>query len=1081
MSGETRGGTPPSPGDVPLVERLAVGGLLDVAAARRVCVVVAAAGWGKSAAVRSWSRGRACVWLGCEEYGSEAGRFWRGLWEGLGALVGLPAELPLPEAGGGEQGGTAAAELCGRLRESLRQPLVLVLDDLQELEPGGEAVRLVEGLCRHAPELLHLVLVSRRALPFSLARLRGQGQVGDVGAPELAFDVAEVASLLRATVGEEPPGLAARVWECTGGWPAALRCAVDLLRTTDRDQRLAVLERLAWPGERLHGYVVEEVMGGEPEPIQGFLRRLSVLGEVGSMSVAASGLADAPGVLVELTRRGLVLRGAGEGARWSLVRPLADVLDQGVGLARGERRRLHAAAAADCMQRGAYAEALRHLVAAGEDGACAALLVEHGSGLVSNGHAGAVLAAAEGLASGYLADPGIQRVLGDARKERGQWTAAMECFQRAGQDSDELEPALAWRVGALAFVQGEFGEVLSLFGRTRLSGEQPADEARLLALVANAYRMTGDLKGAEAVAARAAGAARHCEDRAARAAVAQARGMIAVAEGDRRQAEAYCAAALADAEAGGDLLQALWIRLCRALHLLDMGGPQAALAQAAAVRGLAERWESPFLAGHALTICARANVRLGALESAAGDLTAAIELFQKVGSRFVAWPLAGLGDLHRVRGQVARARAAYEEALAVAEPAHDVLGMSHALVGLARTRAADDMGVALELAHRAVALGEGLAEVPAFLARGWIEVLDGDRKQAAEDAARAGAAARRWRDNPGLAEAITLSVLASSDSVADASMLGEAIDILAESGCRPEEATTRLVAGRLGARIPHLGAEAALQTLRDYGMDLAPRRVAGPLAVLARLAPTVTIRALGVFQVSRDGTPIPTTAWQSRKARDLLKILVARRRPTPRDALMELLWPEADPAKSGNRLSVLLSLLRDVLAPSHADQNGPGPLVTDGAAVWLDPTQVSIDVEEFLTLANDALAADAARESPTTTARLAAAAAAFTGDFLEDDPYQDWAAALAEEVRATHIAVLRALTRRLRQASDVDGVVRCSLRLLEQDPYDEPVHLDLVTALLEAGRPGEARRHYQTYRRRMEEMGIEPQPMPRTP
>jgi len=273
-------------------------------------------------------------------------------------------------------------------------------------------------------------------------------------------------------------------------------------------------------------------------------------------------------------------------------------------------------------------------------------------------------------------------------------------------------------------------------------------------------------------------------------------------------------------------------------------------------------------------------------------------------------------------------------------------------------------------------------------------------------------------------------------------------------------------------------AEQALQTLRDYGVDLAPRRVAGPLAVLARLAPTVTIRALGVFQVSREGTPIPTAAWQSRKARELLKILVARRRPTPRDALMGLLWPEVDPVKSANRLSVLLSLLRDVLAPGHAEQTGPGPLVTDGVAVWLDPTQVSIDVEEFLTLANDALAADSAGEGLNTTQRLAAAAAAFTGNFLEDDPYQDWAADLAEEVRATHLAVLRALSGRLRRAGDTDRAVRYTLRLLGVDRYDEAAHLALVAILLEAGRLGEARRRYALYARQIAELGVTPQPFP---
>jgi len=152
---------------------------------------------------------------------------------------------------------------------------------------------------------------------------------------------------------------------------------------------------------------------------------------------------------------------------------------------------------------------------------------------------------------------------------------------------------------------------------------------------------------------------------------------------------------------------------------------------------------------------------------------------------------------------------------------------------------------------------------------------------------------------------------------------------------------------------------------------------------------------------------------------------------------MELLWPEAAPAVAGNRLSVLLSMVRDVLQPQPA---GESPLVTTGGAVSLNRAQVSVDVEDVLTRATAALDADRARE-PDATARLEAAVTAHTGDFLEEDPYQEWAAALTEEVRATHIAVLRALCARLRDAGDTDAVVRYTLRLLEQDAYDEEAHL----------------------------------------
>src|SRR6185437_3013584 len=386
--------------------------------------------------------------------------------------------------------------------------------------------------------------------------------------------------------------------------------------------------------------------------------------------------------------------------------------------------------------------------------------------------------------------------------------------------------------------------------------------------------------------------------------------------------------------------------------------------------------------------------------------------------------------------------------------------------------AADDRQRARDRVDRAVELGAELAEVPSLLARGWITLMSGDRAGARADADRAAAAARQRRDKPGLAEAITLSVLASRDPAVQATSLREAIDIWHETGCRLEEAATRVVAAHIGAAIPHLSAYDADQTLRDHGVDVDSRRVAGPLSVLARSAPAVSIQTLGSFRVARDGIAIPNTAWQSKKARDLLKILVARRRPVPRDQLMELLWPGVAPTVAGNRLSVLLSTVRDVLQPAPM---GDAPLTAADGAVSLNPAEVRVDVEDFLAQANAAFDAYRARD-PDATARLVAAVAAYTGDFLENDPYREWASAIAEEVRAAHIALLRALTARLRDAGATDDAVRYTLRVLEQDRYDEEAYRTLIGVLFQAGRRGEAQRHYQNYVRRMAEIDVRPSP-----
>ncbi|MDQ4104212.1 MAG: tetratricopeptide repeat protein, partial [Actinomycetota bacterium] len=653
---------------------------------------------------------------------------------------------------------------------------------------------------------------------------------------------------------------------------------------------------------------------------------------------------------------------------------------------------------------------------------------------------------------------------------------ALQHFQRAGLDRDKLEPALAWRVGLIPFAQGKFVEVQALIQRTLLDREDTLDETRVLVLAASANRMTGDLVSLRVRALQAHASAQRCGDPRAWSGVHHLFALLTAAEGDWRQADAHCTEARRSAEASDDLLSLTWTWVLRAFHQFEAGAPRRALADAEIALSLSERCENPFYTAHALTTRGRARGRLGMLEAAEDDFVTAIDLFQRIGSQYLAWPRCGLGDLHRTRGQLIRAQAAYEEALTLAEPCHDVFGLSSALTGLARITAVDDPKRARECADRAVELDEGLRTVSALLARGWVLLMDGDRQGASATAHRAVLTARQRQDNPGLAEAITLGVLASRDPAVAAAPLREAIEIYQETGCRLEEAATRIVAARIGAPIAHLDAYLADQMLRDHGVDIESRRIAGPLGVLVRSAPPVSILTLGVFRVICDGVPIPNTAWKSKKTRDLLKILVARRRPVPRAQLMELLWPEANPVVAANRLSVLLSTVRDVLQPYLT---GVDPLVVTDGAVSLNRAQVRVDVEDFLTQATAALHAHRVKD-PDVTARLTAAVTAHTGDFLEDDPYQEWAVELAEEVRGTHIALLRALTARLRDAGDTDATVQSALRLLKQDPYDEETHLSLVAVLLDAGRLGQAHHHYQTYVRRMTELGIRPRPLPET-
>lgn len=238
----------------------------------------------------------------------------------------------------------------------------------------------------------------------------------------------------------------------------------------------------------------------------------------------------------------------------------------------------------------------------------------------------------------------------------------------------------------------------------------------------------------------------------------------------------------------------------------------------------------------------------------------------------------------------------------------------------------------------------------------------------------------------------------------------------------------------------------------------------------------LSIQTLGGFRVLRHGVPVPVTAWQSKKARDLVKIRITRRGwPVTRETLISLLWPKEPADRVGNRLSVALSTARTVLGSQRgATEHG---LVTDGDTVHLDLGVANVDVMSFLANAQRGLHSWR-HDQPDALALLGAAETAYAGDFLEEDPYEDWATELREEARLTYVQVATVLAGHTTRIGEHVTASRYCLRILERDHYNEPAHLALVRALAAAGSHGEARRRYRTYAARMAEIDVEPRPFP---
>ncbi|MGH2710431.1 MAG: tetratricopeptide repeat protein [Actinomycetota bacterium] len=1061
------------------VPRHRLKGMLDQVLGHRLTTVVAGAGFGKSTLLASWAEQGPVVWYTLDPGDTALGPFARALGDAIRLRVpGLPADLAGAAAGRGpgaderSRAEALAGLMCEALHEQLTEDLALILDDVGEIDPDSPVAGMIEALCRQAPGALHVVIASRSEPPFSIQRLRGRGQVLEIRGPQLSFGLEEVEVILRASA-IEPEGLAEPLHEMTGGWPAAVRMAAEMLGTTEQGDRASALKRLARPEGPLFDYLAEEVLRSESREVHDLLARVAFLDRFSPELCRALGIEGAEELLARLLRRSILVEPLSGGGGWMRLNPLVrEVLLQRDD--DGESRPSLLGRAAEWLERsGEPEQALRCLRAAGDQDALGRFLLDQGERLID---AGAARDVAQAAAEIDRPSPELQIVLGIARQALGEWDSALRVFDEATGDAASIPARVAWRIGVIHYLRGEADAVREAFKRGRVERGDTADEALLLAWRAALHWMQGDEASCRSDVERAISAAAASRDLRASAAAHTASAMLAALVGDRRANDAHYLQALDAAERAGDLFQVVRIRTNRSSNLYEEGWYEQAREEVdLAIRAGEIAGFAPLLA-LAYTNRANISVREGKLDEAVGDFQLARALYQRLDSRRIAYPLGGLGDVYRERGDLALARGCYEEAIRQSEPTRDLQGLVSSMAGLARVVVAEDPEEALALAERAMSFGDNLDELFAVLSAGWVHLVLGNRNRALELGRSADLLARERRDRAGLAEALELQGLA--EEPVDAEVFEQADRLWRELGNELAVARLALVRERVGGVGGTEDTSPAERRLAAFGLRL-PATAAGPLAALPVVATkAVEVKTLGGFALLHGGRPFPVADWQSKKSRDLLKILLARRgRPAHREALMDALWPDEDPDSVANRLSVALSGLRSALDPDRrfdADHFVTG----DRETVGLNLGHLVIDVERFMSLVARGRSQLRSGEEDQGLSALEAAEALYTGDFLEEDAYEEWAVPLREEARAAYIAAARALAERAAANGDHDSAVRCSLRILERDPFDEWAGLNLVGAAVAAGRHGEARRHYATYAARMRELEVEPASFP---
>ena len=983
----------------------------------------------------------------------------------------------------------ATRGLLGELSRLLVEPLVLVIDDAEQLEGANESLRLISELLRAEQASLRVVVASRRQLELRVAKPRAAGRLTELTAPDLAFGAEECADLMGRRIGIAPGAEQVdSVMRATEGWPLGVALAAGLAANGDRDLGVASLDNLGSAPD-LRQYLSQELLESLDAELREGAIDSSVAAVITPAVAAAAGLPEDFAGRIE--RAGLLVRYVNGSDAFTYHPLLREFLIECLRERRGEedRRRLHAAVAPAVAENGDRIGAIEHWLAAERWTEAVAAIERQGPEL---------LRTSPELLTRWLSQlpPDVQRLPalrlleGELEWGAGEHQRALEPLREAVAGYREAGEAQREWLARLFLAQalfwaGHFEEMLEL-----ADGWDGADApARHAGVAGVAWHKVLGL-AALGRRAEAASLASQLRGEPRTAAVFQHVGDLAALLGDlpAGRAEAALAdphSALREMERHDPYGRLAFGQLVSGLVHLDVGMADEAIEWFERSQREAERRGFGFVARDA-------QLQRAAMLAQRGELAdAELELGRAGAPEGTGWFSV---SRHTATAFVAAARGDAQEAVGAAERA---LAQVRPGPVCFRVWAALDVAIALaesgspELARAAVDKAQSALDelcpdelghyhrARLIATRAWLNHESGDREAAHEELRRcwdeAGANAHQvarahWRQlKPILWQALADGAIAPETVLPALERAFSGGEALIDFTDHPQVAVRRsALAAALASNHP-----AVLSRLADLADDSDAEVATAAAATRARLQRTslpLRFSLLGRFRVTRAGWEIDDEIWGRPIDARLVRLLIVHDgERVPEDIIFEALWPGGSPSSARRSLQVAASRARRVLDLPGAETS----VIASGDHAYglVLGARDSVDALDFISAADIALAERGAGQRPL----LERARSLWGGEPLPEERYSDWATSHRERLIDRYVAVLTALVELHAGAGEHSDAAAVARELVDLDPVNEGAHRALITAYARAGRTGHALRQYLECRRRLVgELGVEP-------
>jgi len=355
-----------------LVARPRLVAVLSELPAKRLGIIKAPAGFGKSSLAASWAEeleqnGNGVAWLTIDSDDDEATRFL--------FYVSQALHHACPEVG---------ADAIGLILENnLIDPTAILsslINDLAEMEDdvylfledyhwlsASRIHQTVAYFLKHAPSHCHVVLTTRTEPPLPLATLQARNQLIEIDAAALRFDMQETQAFLDST----KPGVLELpdiqlLQRKTEGWPAALRI-ISSMRSQSGFGLKEYVNNLSGTQRPIAAYLAE-MLDGFPAELVDFMLRTAILDPLsGPLCEAVTGSISSRAILASLAQHQMLLTPLDHDGVWLRYHALlAEYLRQRLEADRGlEVPELHGRAALWYASHELWTEAVQHAIAAG--------------------------------------------------------------------------------------------------------------------------------------------------------------------------------------------------------------------------------------------------------------------------------------------------------------------------------------------------------------------------------------------------------------------------------------------------------------------------------------------------------------------------------------------------------------------------------------------------------------------------------------------------------------------------------------------------------------------------------------------